>query len=131
MGVTEMAKSVLDNVTVVCPECGKKPTHCTTTQLSGGILKEDITCCSGSGYVMVHPQTGHIVDVRYTKTRQPGAASPAYIPLVFAGTCSSSGTRTIGWVRESLSQPGACCASSKAARGFLGKVKQCLSKILH
>lgn len=130
MDATDMAKGALDNVTVVCPECGKKPTHCTATQLSDGIVKEDITCCGGAGYVMVHPQTGHVVDARYTKTSQPGATSPAYIPLVFAGG-ASGGTRTLGWVRESLPRSGSCCASSKAACGFWGKVKQCLSKILH
>lgn len=132
MESTESAKSALDKVKIVCPECGKKPANCTVTQLADGIAKEELTCCSGSGYVMVHEQTGYVVGELYKKTSEPQAASPAYIPLPFAGGASvnSAGERVVGWVREKLPMAASCCcAASKASCGFWGKLKQCLSKL--
>lgn len=131
MEATEAAKRALDKVTIVCPECGKKPGNCSMTQLNDGIVKEDITCCSGSGYVMVHEETGYVVDTRYKKANQPGAVPPAYIPLVFASGAGAGGatTRTIGWVRETLPSAATSCCAGKSC-GFWAKLKQCLSKLL-
>ena len=124
----EAAKKAFEKVTVVCPECGKKPGNCSMTQLKEGIAKEDISCCSGSGYVMVHEETGIVVDTLYKKANQPGAGAPAYIPLVFDSRAQAGGakTRTIGWVKETLPGAGASCCAESASCGFFGKLLRCL-----
>lgn len=124
----DMAKQALDKVTLVCPECGKKPANCSVTALREGIVKEDISCCSGTGFVMVHAATGRVVDSEYTNAKKPGAPMPAYIPLVFAAAPAGGATsRTIGWLKESLLGAGSGCACSKEG-GFWARVKHCLSK---
>jgi len=124
----DAAKQALDKVTLVCPECGKKPVNCSVTNLPGGIVKEEISCCSGSGFVMVHAATGYVVDSVYKNANKAGAATPAFIPLVFAAQAPGVSARTIGWLKETV--PGAaasgCCCSQGG--GFWAKVKHCLSK---
>jgi rubredoxin len=128
----EEATHVLDGVDVKCPECGKKPAKQTVIGLDDGIAKSEMECCHGSGYVMVHVDTGYVVDAAYKNSNKSAAAQPAFIPLVFVGTKKTNGatTRTIGWLNEKLpvetAAPG--CGAGKSA-GFWGKVKRCLTSL--
>lgn len=128
----EKAQQVLDKMDVKCPECGKRPVKQTLIGLDGGMARSDMACCHGCGYVMVHADTGHVVDSTYRNTVR-NAARPAYIPLVFVATKQAGpSTRTIGWLNEALPvMPGATASGAGKACGFWGKVKQCLSGLWH
>lgn len=128
----EKAKQVLDKVDVKCPECGKRPVKQTLIGLDDGMARSEMACCHGSGYVMVHVDTGYVVDSTYRNTVR-NTSHPAYIPLVFVGTKKAAATtRTIGWLNETLpvAAGAACCGAGKAP-GFWGKVKRCLSGLWH
>lgn len=131
MASMEKARVVLDKVDVKCPECGKRPVKQTVIGLDDGMAKSEMSCCHGSGYVMVHVDTGQVVDSTYSNSVR-NTDHPAYIPLVFVGTKQAGAVRTIGWLNEKL--PEALCAAGCGAGqvpGFWGKVKRCLSVLWH
>lgn len=134
MKSTEEVKRMLDSVDVVCPECGKRPEKCTYTTLPEGYARNEMACCHGTGSVMIHVDTGYVVDSTYANTSTAGGAAPAFIPLAFAAGAGTKGAtvRTIGWLQEKLPVDDACtCDATSKQGGFWGKVKQCLSCLWH
>ena len=134
MKSADEVKRMLDSVDVVCPECGKRPEKCSYTTLEEGYARSDMACCHGTGSVMIHVDTGYVVDATYANTGKGQKHAPAYIPLTFAAGAGSGGAkvRTTGWLQEKLPVDASCsCDATARSGGFWGKVKECLSCLWH